>query len=221
MAGEAIRLADGRLGGFRRSKSMGNLPHSPIRCRIAAFPPMLARLPEINPAGESDHAALRRRPKPSTRPEKQSSGDLRSKRRAAKPSVVKVAFGKNGNDDGRVLVESLKLQGHLRREAHRSLAAQEEGRLKISHDLQDEVGQTLLGIHARLDSLKQTARRNPEGLRGEIALAQSLVAKSAGAVRRLARKLDLASNGWNRPARRTAPRGTPGFRHPPGHGTKP
>jgi len=43
------------------------------------------------------------------------------------------------------LKDSLQLQEELRQLTHQVLAAQEEERKKISHELQDEIAQTLLG----------------------------------------------------------------------------
>ena len=60
---------------------------------------------------------------------------------------------------------------------------------KISHELQDEIAQTLLGINVRLLSLKRGAGSNTKSLKDEIASAQRLVAKSARSVRRFAREL--------------------------------
>ena len=71
------------------------------------------------------------------------------------------------------------LQKHLRQLAHRVPLAQEEERKKISHELQDEIAQTLLGINVRLVSLKQEARSNTRGLKNEIASTQRLVLHSA------------------------------------------
>jgi signal transduction histidine kinase len=70
---------------------------------------------------------------------------------------------------------------------HQVLAAQEDGRKKISLELQDEVAQTLLGINVRLLSLKQESQVNTKGLKSEIVSTQRLVAKSAKSVRRVAK----------------------------------
>jgi signal transduction histidine kinase len=76
----------------------------------------------------------------------------------------------------------------LRQLTHEVLRAQEEERRKISHELQDQIAQTLLGINVRLLSLKEEARGNTQGLKNEIASTQRLVAKSAKSVRRAARE---------------------------------
>jgi signal transduction histidine kinase len=70
------------------------------------------------------------------------------------------------------------------------LAALEAGRKKMSHKLQDEIAQTLLGIRLRLLSLRHQAQSDPGSLKNEIASTQRLVVKSAASLRRFAHKLD-------------------------------
>ncbi len=73
---------------------------------------------------------------------------------------------------------------------HRRLAAQEAERLKLSHELREEIAHTLLGINIRLRWLKQAARSQAKGLKNEIATTQQLVVTSGALVRRLASELD-------------------------------
>jgi signal transduction histidine kinase len=86
------------------------------------------------------------------------------------------------------LEESLELQKRLRQLTHRVMASQENERKTISHELHDEIAQTLLGINVRLLSLKQEARVNHQGLKDDIACTQRMVLKSAQSVRRVARE---------------------------------
>jgi signal transduction histidine kinase len=88
------------------------------------------------------------------------------------------------------LAESLRLQIRLRQVTHQVLAAQEADRYHISHELQDEIAQTLLGINVQLLSLKQGARSNARQLKKQIASAQRLVVNSTKSVRQFARKLN-------------------------------
>ncbi len=99
---------------------------------------------------------------------------------------VEAALAKSGKHYARLLKDSLHLQEGLRQLTHEVLAAQEDERQKISHELQDEIAQTLLGINVRLLSLKKEARLNTAGLKNEIASTQRMVAKSARSVRRAA-----------------------------------
>jgi signal transduction histidine kinase len=101
---------------------------------------------------------------------------------------VEAALKKSGKHYSRLLKESLHLQEGLRQLTHQVLASQEEERQKISHELQNEIAQTLLGINVRLVSLKQEARTNTRGLKNKIASTQRLVVKSARSVRRVARQ---------------------------------
>jgi len=102
---------------------------------------------------------------------------------------VEAALKQNDLHYNKLLKDSLAIQAGLRRLAHKVLSAQEAERTKISHELQDEIAQTLLGINVRLISLKQEARTNTKGLKNEIASTQQLVVKSAKSVHRAARGL--------------------------------
>jgi len=101
---------------------------------------------------------------------------------------VECALEKSGEHYAQLLKDSLHLQEGLRQLTHEMLLSQEKEREKISVELQDEIGQTLLGINVRLLSLKQEARVNSGGLKSEIASTQRLVLKSAKSVRQAARK---------------------------------
>jgi signal transduction histidine kinase len=103
--------------------------------------------------------------------------------------VMQEAAETNGRHYKKCLEESLELQKRLRQLTHRVLTAQEDERKSISHELHDEIAQTLLGINVRLLSLKQEARLNHKGFKSEIAGTQRLVVKSVKSVRRVAREL--------------------------------
>jgi signal transduction histidine kinase len=105
---------------------------------------------------------------------------------------VEAALKKSGLHYGKLLKDSLQLQSRLRLLTHQMLSAQENERKRMSHDLQDEIAQTLLGINTRLLSLKREARANTDGLKNEIASTQRLVIKSAKSVRRVARQFRSA-----------------------------
>jgi len=89
----------------------------------------------------------------------------------------------------KLLKESLVLQDSLRQMTRQLLAEQENEREEISHNLQDEIAQTLLGINVRLLCLKHEAHNKSQGLKKEIANTQKLVLNSAKSVRNAARKL--------------------------------
>lgn len=102
---------------------------------------------------------------------------------------VQRASAKTSKEQARYLAESLQLQTLLRKLTHRVLAAQEDERLKISHELQDEIAQTLVGIQVRLLTLKHEARGDTKHLKNQIAKAQQMVVNSAKSVRQFARRL--------------------------------
>ncbi len=95
----------------------------------------------------------------------------------ARRKRVEAALDKSGKRYTRLLRDSLHLQESLRQLAHEVLAAQEVERHKISHELQDQIAQTLLGINVRLLSLKRGAKINTTGLKNEIASTQRLGGK--------------------------------------------
>jgi len=105
---------------------------------------------------------------------------------------VEAALKKSGERYNRLLRDSQQLQAGLRELTHQVLAAQEDERDKMSHELQDEVAQTLLGINVRLLTLKEGAWKNTRVLKNEIASTQRLVAESAESVRQAARKFKNA-----------------------------
>lgn len=107
----------------------------------------------------------------------------------ARRKAMADAAEKNGRHYQKSLKQSLQLQKRLRQLTHRVIEEQEESRKHISHGLQDEIAQTLLGINVRLLSLKEHARNNTKSFRDEIASTQRLVLKSAQSVRRVAREI--------------------------------
>jgi signal transduction histidine kinase len=134
---------------------------------------------------------LRRLPKNARQPMKAMAPAHQDwKKTIAERKYVANPSANNGKSHDKCLKESLQLQKQLRQLTHQVLVAQEDEREKISHELQDEIAQILLGINVRLLLLKQAARSKARGLKSEIARTQQLVVKSAALVRRFARELD-------------------------------
>jgi signal transduction histidine kinase len=124
------------------------------------------------------------------RTEELAASQRQRQRGAVRQKVREKVFAKGGKAHSKCLEESLQLQSRLRQLTHRAIATQEKERYQISHELQDDIAQTLLGINVRLLTVKQLARSNSEGLKNAIASVQRLVVISARSVRRFARKLD-------------------------------
>ncbi len=118
------------------------------------------------------------------------------RRGAVKRKQMEIAFAKSGKHHSHCLEESLQLQNRLRQLTHQVIEAQEDERKKISHQLHDEIAQTLLGINVRLLALKREARGSSKSLKNEIASTQRLVVKSAKSVRRFARELDIHQQAY-------------------------
>jgi signal transduction histidine kinase len=120
--------------------------------------------------------------------------DLATSNRSLKHSIgrrktVEEALKKSEGHSKRLLEESRRLQKHLRDMTHQILTAQEDKRKKLSHDLQDEIAQTLLGINVRLLSLKKEATLNATGFKKEIANTQRLADKAKKSIKRFASEI--------------------------------
>jgi signal transduction histidine kinase len=119
--------------------------------------------------------------------------DLAASNRSLKASIVRrktaeEALKKRGGHSKKLLEESRRLQKHLQHLTHQILAAQENKRRQISHELQDEIAQTLLGINVRMLTLKKEAAAGTERFKKDIASTQRLVDKSVKAIKRFARE---------------------------------
>ncbi len=90
-----------------------------------------------------------------------------------------------------LLKESYLVEKHLRDMTHKILAAEEEERSRMSLQLQDEIAQTLLGIHVRLLALKSEDMANHAGLTKEIAITQQMVDASVNIINQFARDFGI------------------------------
>jgi len=122
--------------------------------------------------------------------------DLTASNRSLKQSIARrtAVEGNPKKSQGhskRLLKESHRLQKHLRDLTQQILMAQEDKRKKLSHDLQDEIAQTLLGINVRLLTLKKEAAVNAEGFKKEIASTQRLADKAKQSIKRFAREISI------------------------------
>jgi signal transduction histidine kinase len=108
----------------------------------------------------------------------------------AQRKIAEAALKQSRKHYAALLEESLAMQTHLRRLTHQILTAQEAERKKISHELRDEIAQTLLGIKIRLLTLKTAAKGGTASLKKEIANTQRLVQESVRSIDQFARELD-------------------------------
>lgn len=102
----------------------------------------------------------------------------------AKRKTAERALKKCGVHYGKLLQESSQLQSALRQVIRQLLVDHEDERKEMSHQLQDQVAQNLLGINVRLITLKQAARNSLQSLESGIDSAQRLAGKSNETVRR-------------------------------------
>ena len=90
-----------------------------------------------------------------------------------------------------LLAEAVELQQHLEALARQILTAQEEERKKMSLTLQDEIAQTLLGIHVRLLALQREVAAGGADFQNEIAATRQLVLESVKIINCYAGELDI------------------------------
>lgn len=95
------------------------------------------------------------------------------------------------DESATLLRESHHLQKHLQEMAHRILSTQENQRKAVSLKLQDDIAQTLLGIHVRLLALKQEVTVRTADFKKEIATTQRLVQESVKSINHFAREIRL------------------------------
>lgn len=82
-----------------------------------------------------------------------------------------------------------QLQEQTRLFAHQILRVEEEERLRISHELHDQVIQTLIAIDIRLVSLEKESKTLGSNFQGHFVLAQQMVEKSIENVYQFSRNL--------------------------------
>ena len=85
------------------------------------------------------------------------------------------ALTTSGERSAKLLDESQRLFSNVEELARRILGANEEERRTLSLRLQDEIAQTLLGIHLRLLTLRSEVTANSENLNNEIDVTHRLV----------------------------------------------
>jgi len=88
----------------------------------------------------------------------------------------------------RLLNESHDLQIYLKELTHRALAAREDERTKMSLTLQDELVQTLAGIHIRLLTLNNEVSDKSKEFNKEIAMTRRMVKDSMATLTRFNRE---------------------------------
>lgn len=103
--------------------------------------------------------------------------------------IAKKAFETHREMADKLLCESRQLHQRLQVMNRRFLTAQEEDRKTMSHILQDEIAQAILGIQIRLLALKKEISFSNTDLQKEIAITQQWVEKSVRAISRSTQQL--------------------------------
>src|SRR5687767_10581226 len=151
------------------------------------FTEAIAPIERTHRAGVKFAAHLNQRSKAlRQRTAKLAAANRKLKQGIIRRKTAEEALMKSEQHHAKLLRESHQLQKHLQHLIHQILSAQEDAREKISHDLQDEIAQTLLGINVRLLTLKQGAgaTARPKGFAKEIASTRRVVKKSVKTINR-------------------------------------
>jgi signal transduction histidine kinase len=118
-----------------------------------------------------------------------AASNLELKQEVLQRKTAEEALKKSERHYSKLLEQSNRLQGQLRRLSRQILSAQEDERKNISRELHDVIAQTLTGINVRLSALAKEAATNTKGLDRNIARTQRLVEKSVDIVHQFAREL--------------------------------
>jgi len=118
-----------------------------------------------------------------------AASNLELKQEVLQRKTAEEALKKSERHYSKLLEQSNRLQGQLRRLSRQILSAQEDERKNISRELHDVIAQTLTGINVRSSALAKEAAINTKGLDRNIARTQRLVEKSVDIVHQFAREL--------------------------------
>jgi two-component system, NarL family, sensor histidine kinase DegS len=110
-------------------------------------------------------------------------------RNVARRQTTEAALKANGKHYNSLLKESHLVRDSLQHLTRKVLRAQEQQRSEISHELQDDIAQTLLGINVRLLLLRTKAGSGSQGISDELASTQRVVAASRRSVRNVTRRI--------------------------------
>jgi signal transduction histidine kinase len=101
------------------------------------------------------------------------------------------ALRMSGERSAKLLDESQQLYSNVQELARKTLGANEEERRSLSRLLQDEIAQSLLGIHVRLLVLRGEVTATSESVRKEVDLTQRLVRKTESTINRILRDFEI------------------------------
>lgn len=127
---------------------------------------------------------------------KQRTLDLADSQRELQQGITErksaeAALKQSAAHSTQLLDDSRRLEAHLQDITREILTANEVERKKMSHQLQDEIAQALLGIHMQMLALKKDVAASNSDLAKEIAVTQRLVDESVKVITRLAREFGI------------------------------
>ncbi|MEY4484314.1 MAG: Oxygen sensor histidine kinase NreB [Verrucomicrobiota bacterium] len=100
--------------------------------------------------------------------------------------IAEAEFKSSEELAAQLLTESRIMETHLRDMLRKILSTNEDGRKMMSHQLHDEIAQTLLGIHVRLLKLRKEVEVHDIAASSEIVTIQQVVEQSVNAINQLA-----------------------------------
>ncbi|MEQ1752456.1 MAG: phosphatase RsbU N-terminal domain-containing protein [Prosthecobacter sp.] len=103
---------------------------------------------------------------------------------------AEAALEAGAENSRRLLKESRILETHLQDMVRKILSVNEEERRQMSLQLNDEIAQTMLGIHVRLLALQKATSDSEESHSKEISIIQRLVEKSVKTINSFTREFD-------------------------------
>ncbi len=107
------------------------------------------------------------------------SDNLKLRREIGMRAKIAAGLRTKGRRVERALNDSKILQRDLRELAQQAMRAQEDQRLRFSHELHDDIGQTLLGLHVKLLALRSETRQAKYSITGSIINTQQIIKEFA------------------------------------------
>lgn len=105
--------------------------------------------------------------------------------------TAEAALENSERTSSQLLLESRQLEQQLKDMTRKIMSADEVERKKMSLQLHDEIGQSLLGIHMRLLTLKKQMAARHEGITQEITTTQQLVEAAVKTINHFAHEFGI------------------------------
>lgn len=180
---KSLKPPQGFASGFQELSSLGDIFFSAVMLPIEQMPlPVL----EVEADPNEPSVMLEER----TLDLAGSRREMRKQTSGCKASEAALEVSETHADE--LLQESRKLESHVQIMTRKIMTSHEEERKRMSHELQNEIAQTLLGIHVRLLALRKAAAISSPSFAQEITMTQELIGESVKVIHRYALEIGLA-----------------------------